>query len=234
MTEQRRVTPADASAKKWWERPLGIVALGVVVAVVGGLIVWLISRHYDKPTLSTAIEQPRTQPIPPSVPIAKTPLARPSVSTASPTKPQQDNSVHIGDRTTVSQSSTGDCSPNMIGGTNTVNCGPPAPPPLHYTWSTKDVKSQKPEYKFAKAIVVQTNIVTQPVSIAVRADGEIEDLTVCCGVFMMESIGNDTNDKRKWFVSFEAPAFRPDKSLLVTVFSEKPLSILAVMPIQGP
>jgi hypothetical protein len=51
---------------------------------------------------------------------------------------------------------------------------------------------------------------------------------------MMESIGNDTNDKRKWFVSFEAPAFRPDKSLLVTVFSEKPLSILAVMPIQGP
>jgi hypothetical protein len=47
--------------KRWWERPFGIVALGVVVAVVGGLIVWLIIRHYDKPTQPTVIAQPTQQ-----------------------------------------------------------------------------------------------------------------------------------------------------------------------------
>ncbi len=40
-------------------------------------------------------------------------------------KPQQDNSVHIGEGAKVDQSSTGPCSPNMIGGSNTVNCAAP-------------------------------------------------------------------------------------------------------------
>jgi hypothetical protein len=43
-----------------------------------------------------------------------------------------DNSVHIGHGATVSPSSTGDCSPNIIGGSNTVNCAPP-PPKTHWT-----------------------------------------------------------------------------------------------------
>jgi len=45
--------------RRWWEKPLGIVALGVVVTVFGGLAVWIISRHYDKPMQSTAIEEPK-------------------------------------------------------------------------------------------------------------------------------------------------------------------------------
>ena len=114
-----------------------------------------------------------------------------------------------------------------------MNCGPPPPPPLLYTWSVQDVKSERPAYKFAKAINVQSNIVTQPVFIGVTADEEIEDLTVCCGVFQMLSIGHDTRDNRRWFVTFEAPAFLPNKPFRVTAFSEKPLSILAVTPMQG-
>jgi hypothetical protein len=74
-----KVTPAEGSPKRWWERPLGIVALGVVVTVVGGLTVWLISRHYDKPTPSTAIEEPTPPPVhttapSPAIPLLKTPL----------------------------------------------------------------------------------------------------------------------------------------------------------------
>jgi len=38
--------------------------------------------------------------------------------------PQQDNSVHIGAGATVDQQSSGPCSPNIIGGSNTINCGP--------------------------------------------------------------------------------------------------------------
>lgn len=55
------VKDSRTNDKRWWERPFGIVVLGVVVTVVGGLIVWLIIRHYDKPTLSTAIERPTQQ-----------------------------------------------------------------------------------------------------------------------------------------------------------------------------
>jgi hypothetical protein len=40
--------------KKWWERPLGITGLGILVTVIGGLILWSITGHYDKPTPSTA------------------------------------------------------------------------------------------------------------------------------------------------------------------------------------
>jgi hypothetical protein len=37
----------------------------------------------------------------------------------------QDNSVHVEGGGKIDQQSNGDCSPNMIGGSNTVNCGPP-------------------------------------------------------------------------------------------------------------
>jgi hypothetical protein len=39
-----------------------------------------------------------------------------------PVSAAQDNSVHIGAGATVDQNSKGDCSPNIIGGSNTVNC----------------------------------------------------------------------------------------------------------------
>jgi hypothetical protein len=49
--------------KRWWERPWGIVALGVLVTVVGGLVLWLITRHYDRPTASIAIEDSTKAPL---------------------------------------------------------------------------------------------------------------------------------------------------------------------------
>jgi len=50
--------------KRWWEKPLGIIILGILVAVIGGLILWSVTRHYDKPTPSTAAAQPTTPPQP--------------------------------------------------------------------------------------------------------------------------------------------------------------------------
>lgn len=35
--------------KQWWTTWWGIVILGIVIAVVSGLLVWLITHHYDKP-----------------------------------------------------------------------------------------------------------------------------------------------------------------------------------------
>jgi hypothetical protein len=46
---------------------------------------------------------------------------------AAETQPtQQDNSVHVENGSKIEQHSTGDCSPNIIGGSAKVNCGPPA------------------------------------------------------------------------------------------------------------
>lgn len=225
--------PTEASATKRWKNPLRDIAVGLFVTVVGGYVLYLIIPQHDTPTPVAATQvapQPQPQPVkqaPTSAP-ATTPLAQ--VAPAKKTKPQQDNSVHIGDHTSVSQSSSGDCSPNIIGGSPTVNCGPPLPPPLQFTWSVQDVKPENPAHKFAKTITVQTNVVVEPVFIGVTADEEIEELTVCCGVFFMQSVGHDTSDKRRWFVSFDSPAFRPNKPFLLTAYSEKPLSILAITP----
>jgi hypothetical protein len=231
----------EANAKRWWERPVGIVALGVVVTVVGGFLLWLILRRFDKPMPSAAIETPKTQQ-----------RAEPPQTEAKPQENTRPQSPHkqgrrkegaeieqrgVGNGTVGGDVQQGPCSSLQIGGSgnqSTVNCGAPPPPPLHYAWSAKDVKPEKPEFAFAKEITVQTNVTVQPVFIGVIADEEIQDLSVCCGIFMMESVGRDTNDKRKWFVSFDNPAFRPEKPLTITVLSDKPLSILALTPNRGP
>jgi hypothetical protein len=54
------------------------------------------------------------------------PTATPNLRTKTPKKRQQDNSVHIGKYASLPQNSTGNCSPNIVGGSNTVNCSPPA------------------------------------------------------------------------------------------------------------
>jgi hypothetical protein len=41
------------------------------------------------------------------------------------TQPPPDNSVHVDNSSTLQQRSNGDCSPNIVGGANTVNCSAP-------------------------------------------------------------------------------------------------------------
>ena len=67
-------------------------------------------------------------------PVKPGPQQQSKDSAPAPTTPQshippkktnsQDNSVHIGGGAKVEQNSSGNCSPNMIGGSGTVNCGP--------------------------------------------------------------------------------------------------------------
>jgi hypothetical protein len=51
-----------------------------------------------------------------------------SESSGKDSQPPQDNSVHLEKGAQVEQHSSGDCSPNIIGGSSTVNCAPPPPP----------------------------------------------------------------------------------------------------------
>jgi hypothetical protein len=57
---------ASASAKKeWWERPAGIVTLGVLITVIGGLILLVIPVRHDNVPSSVPAEQSGPQPIQP-------------------------------------------------------------------------------------------------------------------------------------------------------------------------
>jgi hypothetical protein len=47
--------------KGWWETWWGQATLLIVTGVIVGLVVWGITRHYDKPTPPTAVAQPTKQ-----------------------------------------------------------------------------------------------------------------------------------------------------------------------------
>ncbi len=176
----------------------------------------------QSPTPVQTQQQPQSGPTPPVV-------KKLATKRKAATPPPQDNSVHVDHGSKIEQQSSGDCSPNIVGGANTVNCPPPPPPPLHYTWSAEDAKSTKPEYRFAKEITVQTNVTVQPVSIHIEADSSISDLSVCCGIFFQLYTGGvEGSSNRKGFVQFDGPAFRPDTPLVVTIWSQQPLSVLNV------
>jgi hypothetical protein len=103
-----------------------VVAFVATAVIVGGGLLWLdvwLRRELDRQAM---LNQPppaiHTSAPPPIVPIIKTPHL---TGTPNQTKTQQDNSVHIGKDAFLAQKSTGDCSPNIVGGSNTVNCGPP-------------------------------------------------------------------------------------------------------------
>jgi hypothetical protein len=53
------------SKKGWWETWWGLIVTGLVVAIVGGLIVWAIPRYFDKPSPSSG--KPAIAGTPPAV-----------------------------------------------------------------------------------------------------------------------------------------------------------------------
>lgn len=72
-----------------------------------------VTGNNNKITYEQPIANVKTPP--PTPPSRKQPNALPS----------QDNSVHVDNGSKIEQQSSGDCSPNFVGGNNSVNCNPP-------------------------------------------------------------------------------------------------------------
>jgi hypothetical protein len=108
-----------------------LASFACTAVVVGGglrlLDSWLVAKKAEQDTINQSRLPSQTAAPSPSVPIIKTPA--PLIQASHPPKPQQDNSVHIEKGAMVEQTSKGPCSPNIIGGSNTVNCEttPPCP-----------------------------------------------------------------------------------------------------------
>jgi hypothetical protein len=121
---------AEVNPKRWWERPLGIIGLGISVTVIGGLILWGVTRHYDKPTPAVAVAGPLTQTEPKTVRSEPKPQEHTSRSQArqqSGTEKRSKIEQHGESSGAVGGSiTTGPCSNTQVGGKSnqgSVNCG---------------------------------------------------------------------------------------------------------------
>ncbi|MGA2204705.1 MAG: hypothetical protein ABSD89_10905 [Halobacteriota archaeon] len=108
-----------------------LAAFAFTAILVGGglwyLDSWLTLKKVEQDATNQAPPPPAHTTAPsPSVPIIKTSIPRHPAPAPKPTpqQTQQDNSVHLGEGAEIDQQSKGSCSPNIVGGSNTVNCGP--------------------------------------------------------------------------------------------------------------
>jgi hypothetical protein len=127
-----KVTPADVSPKRWWEIWWGQSIILVVTGVIAGLIIWAVTRQYDKPTPSSTVAQPTI----PSEPQAAQSEAKAQENSQLESAHQQGGTKKKGKIATQHGAgsgavggniSQGPCSNLQIGGSNnqaTANCGP--------------------------------------------------------------------------------------------------------------
>ena len=216
-------------AKKWWERPLGIVLLGIVVTVVGGLIQSGINHYYDEPTPSPSLPTSMNPPSP-SVPIVKAPKPNPQPPSVKIDQHGNSNGAVGGNITTAP------CSSVQVGGNNnqaTVNCGPS---PLEIKWATHDVvppamTEDKKQFRFEKQIMVTVNQTYTPISLGFVCNAEIEAVNVGMeGAYMLSlsRMGTDRDNKKLGFVYFEGTPATPAKPLFISVWSNQPFAVLSV------
>lgn len=114
---------ASVVAKLPWGQTLLAVVLTLLIVGIPILCMdgWLMSEKANQDALTQPVPVARFGAPAPPVPIVKTPKASATV----PAKPEQDNSVHIGTGAQINQNSHGNCSPNVIGGSPTINCQTP-------------------------------------------------------------------------------------------------------------
>jgi len=178
------------------------------------------SAKASKPTAEPAQQAPRS-----------------STPAPSPPKPFQDNSVHIGEGAKVDQNSNGLCSPNIVGGSSTVNCGPP---PIHiklakliedFIDKNEDGETVPSKFKYNKEVTVTVDGPYTPVSIAVLCNAPIAEVSSFLRGNSMKLNYLDTigTDGKTAIVYFEGQAATPDNPIIVRIRSNSPFSVLSVV-----
>lgn len=226
--------------KEWWETWWGQAILLIVTGVIVGLVVWGVTRHYDKPiAIIPATNLPE---VPAGRTEAKTqetakPLAQPqrgpSKKIAAPSNraAPQDNSVHVEDGSKIEQQSSGDCSPNIVGGANTVNCGPPSLR-LEYSFRTL-LDGEQGGFVFdpAKCTVrshmriVPNQIVPPPIRVALDFDFPVSEIaTTIEGVGATMGGGPFTVGTHA-VSSPISPGIGPHNPLIIEVCSAVPIKL---------
>ena len=133
----------------------------------------------------------------------------------------------------ILQQSSGDCSPNIVGGGNNVNCGPPR---LEMKWSAKSVDppqltEDKRAFKYQQQVKIEVNQPYTPVSVGVVCSaeiGEIQGFLPGGSAQFFPKHGTDKDNKKMGFVYFEGSPATPTNPLVISIWSDQPLSVLRV------
>jgi hypothetical protein len=187
-------------------------------------IVTLPSSGDRMPAPDSIPSQPEAKPIPTAKPPKEkgSHIVTHSVQRADKTKaaPTPGGSVAVGGN--VTQNSEGDCSPNIVGGANTVTCGPPQ---LRLQWSAKEVPADGGDFEYIQAVTLTVNTPYSPVSLAVVCDSEIEDIRPI-GATM--SVASGISGKNVALISWASPAIVPNHPFVLWVLAKKPFSVKEV------
>jgi hypothetical protein len=173
---------------------------------------------------------------PPSKPSADTTKSHKTKNTLpKPRTSETDNSVHLDNGSKVEQQSSGDCSPNIIGGSPTVNCGPPPPPPLSLNFSQEQMPSSDKNFPFVTKVRVVPNQEWKPVSLAIICDGPVGKIDISMevsGSYTMQEVASSIAENPNiGLVEIGSPSARPDRPVIALVFSAGSLRVLGVRPV---
>jgi hypothetical protein len=167
-------------------------------------------HHPIKDTVAVTVSHKKSQPLP--------------KETA-----RQDNSVHVDRGSKIEQQSSGDCSPNIVGGSNTVNCGPSPPPPLKISWNVSPNQSRDAS-EYVLMVTVTVNTPMSPVAVGVICDTPLTRMTIGTHRGVIAVNERTILDGAKAFVYYEGMPLAPSDELYLTLSAPKPFSVLAVGP----
>lgn len=227
------------SEKRWWERPTGIVAIGLLVTVVGGLILWGITRRYDTPTPSPTVAQPQIQhEAQATQPEAKLQEKAPAKSThkGGTTGKAKIDQHGVGNRAIGGSITTGPCSNVQVGGSGnqaTTNCEQPL---LVLTHSLRPVIPPdkglfqfKPEECSLKTQIriVPNQKVPPPIQVSLDFDNPVTKIAATVENVSTLTTGGVNRAGLHALASIGSPGIGPNNALLVEVCSDLPVKLIA-------
>jgi hypothetical protein len=102
------------------------------------------------------------------------------------------------------------------------------------TFSQEATPSKREDAPYAVKVVIQTNVVIQPTSLAVRCSSEFTSAEPrVLGTSVLQSMGEGfVRDKTVYWFFFAAPAFRPENPVVILLMAKQPIRVLGVA--EGP
>jgi hypothetical protein len=119
---------------------------------------------------------------------------------------------------------------------------PQTPPPILANVriaSQKTVVSTNPVYPYALEVVLQTDTNIEPVAFAIECSGDIGEAQAGFsegGAYIKTKSGQVNHKANMFGFEWESPAFTPDKTLKITIFSKTYIRVTALhkMPYTWP
>ena len=93
----------------------------------------------------------------------------------------------------------------------------------------KSVPSNDPQFPFGLQVIIQSNIVIQPVALALECDGEIGKVSFFIGgqgVYMNVQTGIAGANKNVAVVRFSFPSLTPESPMVVTLLSKTQVKVV--------